>query len=714
MRDSLNGIKFIWTYLKRYWISLIFVAVFIILATWLQVKAPLLMGEAIDDMSNYVTSQYTKNEMNDILESVSKGEGISDKSLKLLSNSMTKEDYEMIDNATNKELQELYNFYLFQWNTMQVDVDSIVNGNGITDKMKAYINTYDISDQYKAVLLNTSSNELSKSYENINKVASNEADITEKYDIFLQSLKYLLFSYIALFIANFIYNMLMAKTSTKAGQDMRNGLFTKLQSLSIRYFDSNNDGDVLSRFTNDIDNITNALNQTLTQVLSQIAMLIGVIWMMFKEDTSTATWFGQEINNALTMQMLIFAFVAIILASFIVYQAQKYVSQQQNKLGELNGFIDETISAQKVIITNGLNDDTVEEFEVFNDSYRDTAYYGQLFSGMLMPMMQGIGLINLGALVFIGANEVASGVMTIGLLTAFIQYSQRFFQPLGQVFSQYNILQLAISGGARAKEVFDESPEIIDTKNAIEIAGLNGTVQLQDVTFAYNEGTNILNNINIDVERGKMIALVGPTGSGKTTVMNLMNRFYDVSSGAILFDGVDIRNITLDSLRRNVGIVLQESVMFSGNIRDNIAYGIDNATDEQVINAAKTANIHDFIMTLDHGYETIVDNSTSVFSFGQKQLISIARTIITDPDLLILDEATSNVDTVTEAKIQKAMENVLKGRTSFVIAHRLKTILEADEIIVLKDGYIIEQGNHQELLNVDGFYAELYKNQFVL
>lgn len=630
----------------------------------------------------------------------------------VISSLLSTNEEELLDDSTNEYQKQLLDYAkLFDDYTL---MDGSVERT-LTAEQVQVISSASVPDPVKGMVIAKTPTELMATYISYQELYTPTSDIDTSHNQLIDILILLVASYLFLAISNYIYNVVMARISGKSTNDMRRGLFGKLEHLSIRFFDQSNDGDVLSRFTNDIDNISNAMNQALVQILSQVAMLIGIIWMMFIEDTTSYTFEnGFILNNILVWSMIGFAVVALIFAFFIIKKAQYYVSRQQDKLGELNGYIDERISGQKNIITYGLQEQSIREFDVFNKEFLNTSVKGQIYSGVLMPLMNGIGLVNLGAMVFLGAVFVANGEMSVGLLITFIQYSQRFFQPLAQVVSQYNVVELALSGAKRVKEIMDVKPEIMNREGAVEIDGINGEVELNDVSFGYFEDKPVLQNIDIKVKKGEMIALVGPTGSGKTTVMNLMNRFYDIDSGEILFDGRNIQDITLDSLRRNVGIVLQESVLFAGTIRDNIAYGDDLATDEMVIDAAKTANIHDFIMTLDDGYETKIDNSTSMFSTGQKQLMSIARTILTDPDLLILDEATSNVDTVTEAKIQKAMENVLKGRTSFVIAHRLKTIMNADEIIVLKDGHIIEKGNHDKLLDEDGFYAELYKNQFVL
>ncbi|WP_430536573.1 ABC transporter ATP-binding protein [Listeria rocourtiae] len=528
--------------------------------------------------------------------------------------------------------------------------------------------------------------------------------VDDKTD-FVHIIWMLILFYLLLAAATFIQTILMAGVSGHATNRMRIGLFRKMEKLSIRFFDGHKDGEMLSRFTSDLDNISNTLNQALVQVLSNVALMIGVIIMMYQQNVKLAT------------VTLLMAPVAIFIAGLIIRKARKYVDMQQDRLGELNGYIDEKISGQKIVITNGLEEETIEGFVKHNNIVKDATFKGQVYSGLLFPMMQGISLINTAVVIFFGGYLALDGSIeraaALGLIVMFVQYSQQFYMPLTQISSQYSMLQLAITGARRVSEIFDEEEEV-ERKDLKTIDGVHESVKLQNVDFAYTPEKPVLKNVSIDVAKGKMVALVGPTGSGKTTVMNLLNRFYNVDNGAILFDDIDIRDIKLASLRKQVGIVLQDSVLFSGTIRDNIVFGKPEATDAEVTDAAKQANIHDFIMTLEKGYETEITDENNIFSVGQKQLISIARTIITNPSLLILDEATSNVDTVTESRIQKAMENVISGRTSFVIAHRLKTILDADHIVVLHQGEVIEQGTHESLLKEEGFYSELYHNQFVI
>ena len=514
-----------------------------------------------------------------------------------------------------------------------------------------------------------------------------------------------LVSFVCLSISSLIYMVLMTRVIAHSTNEIRKGLFGKLSKMTVAFFDRHQDGDILSRFTSDLDNILQALNESMIQVMSNALLYLGLVIIMFVQNARLA-W----ITIASTP-------VAFLLLVVIVRLARKYTNLQQKEVGRLNAYMDETISGQKAVIVQGMQEEVIKGFIEQNDRVRSATFKGRTFSGLLFPIMNGMNLINTAIVIFVGSAVLLSDpnvetAVAVGLITTFTQFSQQYYQPIIQIAASWGSLQLAFTWADRIQEMFD-APEEVRPENAPAFTELTDSVEIKHVDFSYVEGKPILKDVSILAPKGKMTAVVGPTGSGKTTIMNLLNRFYDVDSGSIEFDGRDIRDYELDSLRSHVGIVLQDSVLFSGTIRDNIRFGVLDASQEMVETAARATHIHDYIESLPDKYDTIVDDDQNIFSTGQKQLISIARTLLTDPQVLILDEATSNVDTVTESKIQQAMEAVVAGRTSFVIAHRLKTILNADQIIVLKDGEVIEQGNHHQLLKLGGFYSELYHNQFV-
>ena len=510
---------------------------------------------------------------------------------------------------------------------------------------------------------------------------------------------------IVLVVSSLIYMVLMSRIIAESTNEMRKGLFGKLSRLTVSFFDRHQDGDILSRFTSDLDNILQAFNESLVSVMTNIALYIGLLIVMFAKNVTLAL-----ITIASTP-------IAIIMLIVILKLARKYTNLQQKEVGKLNAYMDESISGQKAVIVQGIQEDVITGFVEQNERVRKATFKGRMFSGILFPVMNGMSLVNTAVVIFVGSAVLLNDknietATALGLIVMFTQFSQQYYQPIIQLAASWGSLQLAFTGADRIQEMFDAEEEI-RPQDALVFNELKDGVEIRNVDFSYLPGKPILKDVSISAPKGKMIAVVGPTGSGKTTIMNLINRFYDVDAGSISFDGTDIREFDLDSLRSKVGIVLQDSVLFSGTIRDNIRFGVPDASQEMVEAAAKATHIHEYIESLPDKYDTLIDDDQSVFSTGQKQLISIARTLMTDPQVLILDEATSNVDTVTESKIQNAMEAIVAGRTSFVIAHRLKTILNADQIIVLKDGQVIEQGNHQELLKFGGFYSELYHNQFV-
>ncbi|MBI1703325.1 ABC transporter ATP-binding protein [Lactobacillus crispatus] len=525
---------------------------------------------------------------------------------------------------------------------------------------------------------------------------------TASMNTFYSALWSMFLFYLLSQIAIFIAWMVMSKFNADSTNDMRENLFAKFQRMLVRYFDTHQDGKLLSLFTSDLDNIFNAMNNAIFEIISQGIMFMGTIIVMF------------TINSTLAWTTIATTPFILIISVLLMKKAHVYIDKQQDEIGDLNGYITEQINGEKVIITNGLRQESVDGFKVYNNKVRTALFKGQFYSGILFPLMNGLNLLNLAIVIAMGSWMIISGQISqaigLGLIVTFVEYSQVYFQPLTQITSIYSMIQLALTGARRLATVEEQKDEN-EVPNGKVISGLNHGVKLENVHFGYNKDKEILHGVNISVDKGQSVALVGPTGSGKTTIMNLLNRFYDVNSGKVTFDGTDVRDIQLTSLRNNVGIVLQDSVLFTGTVADNIRYGKPNASMDEVISAAKQANIHDFIETLPDGYDTQVSDASSIFSTGQKQLMSIARTILTNPPFLILDEATSNVDTVTEEKIQKAMDTVIAGRTSFVIAHRLKTILNSNKIVVLKDGNVIEEGSHEALLKEKGFYYKLYTDQ---
>ncbi|APV47379.1 ABC transporter ATP-binding protein [Lactobacillus delbrueckii] len=520
--------------------------------------------------------------------------------------------------------------------------------------------------------------------------------------VFYQALAWMAGFYAFNSVATYIAWMMMTRFNANANNDMRKGLFGKLQRMTFRYFDTHQDGQILSLFNSDLDNIFNALNNAFFEIISQSLLFVGTIIVMF------------VINWKLALSVVATTPLILLLSWIIMKKARVYLDNQQDRVGELNAYINEQLNGENVIITQGLRDQSVAGFKKENAKVREAMFKGQFYSGILNPLVTGFSLLNFAIVIATGAYMImtkqVSQAAGLGLIVTFTEYSWTYFQPLTQVTSIYSMLQLALTG-ARRLETVEEQEEENTVPDGKTISGVNDAVRLEDVHFGYTPDKEILHGVSIEVPKGQSVAVVGPTGSGKTTIMNLINRFYDVNSGAVTFDGTDVRDLKLENLRSNVGIVLQDSVLFSGTVADNIRYGKPDATMDEVIAAAKEAQLHDFVMTLPEQYDTPIENGQANFSTGQKQLLSIARTILVDPAFLILDEATSNVDTVTEEKIQKAMDNVIAGRTSFVIAHRLKTILNSDKIVVLKDGQVIEEGPHADLIKKRGFYYKLYTSQ---
>ena len=506
--------------------------------------------------------------------------------------------------------------------------------------------------------------------------------------------------YLASALFSFIQGFVMTGISNDVTYNLRKDISKKINRLPMNYFESRTNGEILSRVTNDVDTLQMSLNQSMTQLITSVTTLIGVFIMML------------SINVWMTLAALLILPVSMLIINKVMKHSQKYFQAQQDYLGRVNGQIEENFGGHDVVRVFNKEQDVLTEFERDNGKLYESAWKSQFFSGMMMPIMQFVGNLGYVMVALLGGVFAIRGTIEVGDIQSFFQYIRNFTQPIQQIAQVTNLLQSSAAASERVFEFLEEPEEELQPENPDSIEGLEGNVQVEHVKFGYNPDKIIVNDFSADVHDGQKIAIVGPTGAGKTTMVKLLMRFYDVNGGSIKVDGHDVRNFNRSNLREMFGMVLQDTWLFSGTIMENIRYGRLDATDEEVIAAAKAAHIHNFIMQQPGGYQMVLDEETSNVSQGQKQLLTIARAILADNKILILDEATSSVDTRTEMQIQKAMDNLMKGRTSFVIAHRLSTIRDADLILVMKDGDIIEQGNHEELLARKGFYADLYNSQF--
>lgn len=499
---------------------------------------------------------------------------------------------------------------------------------------------------------------------------------------------------------SFIQGFVMTGISNDVTYNLRKDISKKINRLPLNYFESRTNGEILSRVTNDVDTLQMSLNQSMTQLITSVTTIIGVLFMML------------SINVWMTLAALLILPVSMVIINFVMKHSQKYFRDQQSYLGKVNGQIEENYGGHNVVKVFNKEQDVVAEFEKDNKKLYESAWKSQFFSGMMMPVMQFVGNLGYVMVAFLGGIFTIKGSIEVGDIQSFFQYIRNFTQPIQQIAQVVNLLQSSAAASERVFEFLEEPEEEQTAENPVSVKNLTGDVQFEHVSFGYNPEKIIIHDFSAEVTDGQKIAIVGPTGAGKTTMVKLLMRFYDVNSGEIMVDGHNIRDFNRSELREMFGMVLQDTWLFSGTIMENIRYGRLDATDEEVIAAAKAAHIHNFIMQQPGGYQMVLDEETSNISQGQKQLLTIARAILADNKILILDEATSSVDTRTEMQIQKAMNNLMKGRTSFVIAHRLSTIKDADLILVMRDGDIIEQGNHKELLEKGGFYAELYNSQF--
>lgn len=502
---------------------------------------------------------------------------------------------------------------------------------------------------------------------------------------------------------SYIQQYVMAGVAQKVVYDMREQINSKLERLPLKYFDSRTHGEILSRATNDVDNISTTLQQSLTQLITSIVTIIGVIVMML----TISPWL-----TLITITTLPLSFVVIMAIS---KRSQTYFVSQQKSLGQLNGHVEEMYTGHRIIKAFGREQQSLKDFDDINEKLYDSGWRAQFMSGMIMPLMMFIGNLGYVLICVVGGIFVTKKMIDVGDIQAFIQYSRQFTQPIAQTANIANIIQSTIASAERVFELLDEEEEVKEVNTSLaklEEGTSEGSVEFRHVKFGYKEDAILIEDMNIEVSPGQTIAIVGPTGAGKTTLINLLMRFYELNDGEIIIDGVNITNMKRSDLRSKFGMVLQDTWLFNGTIRDNIAYGREGASEADVVRAAKAAHADHFIRTLPLGYNTVLNEEASNISQGQKQLITIARAILADPSILILDEATSSVDTRTELLIQKAMKALMQNRTSFVIAHRLSTIRDADLILVMNQGSVIEKGNHEELLAQGGFYADLYNSQF--
>lgn len=533
------------------------------------------------------------------------------------------------------------------------------------------------------------------------------------FSVIANILLWLIALYIASALFAFIQGFIMANVSQKIGYRMRKEISHKINLLPMNFFDKRQTGEVLSIVTNDIDTLTTGLNQSATQLITSVTTIIGVLYMMF------------SINWIMTVVALLILPISIIIVSLIASKSQKHFKNQQDYLGHVNGQVEETFSGIHVVQAFNGEKENIDSFEKANETLYSSAWKSQFLSGLMMPIMQFIGNLGYVVIAVLGGFLAISGSITVGNIQSFIQYVRQFTQPIQQIAQVSNMIQSMVAASERIFNFLDEKEEDQKAENHAmtkdsttgkerntTVDDIDGNVTFKNVKFGYNPEHIIINDFSADIKKGQKVAIVGPTGAGKTTMIKLLMRFYDVNSGEILVDNNNIKDFDRSELRELFGMVLQDTWLFSGTIMDNLRYGKLDASDEDVINAAKAAHVHNFVKTLPDGYNMELNEDTSNISQGQKQLLTIARTILADPKILILDEATSSVDTRTEIRIQKAMDNLMKDRTSFVIAHRLSTIRDADLILVMKDGDIIEQGTHDELLNAKGFYYDLYNSQF--
>lgn len=672
-------------YLKPHRINLIVVLIFAIASTSFTIAAPKITGKAINKLKDGFVSRTVLQQMSEVQKiAIEQINQQIQKNSQLQKGAQIQQDPEMI-----KAVQEFMKLPpLDKVEDRQQQADICQKILELTTKMP---NTQQ----------NTQQN-IKLTQDQINDAIRAVRETGGKIDF--TSIGQIVLVLIGIYLLSSLFNLtmqlIMSGVAQKTVYDMRKDVDNKLSRLPLKYFDARTHGEILSRVTNDIDTISTTLQQSLTQLITSIISILGyIIMMLITSPTLTLIVLA-------TLPLYIFA------TAFVAKKSQKYFAAQQKELGELSGHVEEMYTGHKIVKAFGREPESIEKFSSINDRLYNAGWKAQFVSGIMFPLMNFVSNLGYVLICIVGGIWMTKNRLNLGDITAFIQYSRSFTMPIVQTANIANIIQSTVACAERVFEVLDEQEEIQDSPDSKVIKLPKGEVQFENVDFRYKEDIPLIENMNLDVKRGHTIAIVGPTGAGKTTLVNLLMRFYEIDGGKITIDGVDIRDIKRGNLRSMFGMVLQDTWLFNGTIRDNIAYGREGATEEEIVRAAKAAHADHFIRTLPDGYNTILNEEATNISQGQKQLLTIARAILANPAILILDEATSSVDTRTEVLIQRAMANLMKDRTSFVIAHRLSTIRDAELILVMNQGSIIEQGSHNELLAIDGFYADLYNSQF--
>jgi len=567
-------------------------------------------------------------------------------------------------------------------------------------QLLAVVVTAVISTIFSIVSPKIMGNATTKLFEGIMGIAKGVPGASIDFQYILQIVYVLLGLYMLSAIFGYIQQYIMASVAQKTVYDLRKEVDEKLARLPLKFYDSRTHGEILSRVVNDVDNISSTLQQSLTQLITSVITILGVIVMML------------TISPLLTLILVLTIPLSLVLTQMVAKRSQKFFMGQQSALGEINGHVEEMYTGHRIVKAYGHERESIEKFDALNEKHYNSAWKAQFVSGIIMPLMNFVNNIGYVLICVVGGYMVTKNRIKIGDIQAFIQYARQFGMPLIQTANIANVIQSTIASAERLFELLDEEEEVLEAVGAKTLKAPRGEVHFKNVGFGYKEGATLIHNMNIDVKPGQTIAIVGPTGAGKTTLINLMMRFYELDKGEITIDGMNITDLKRGDLRSLFGMVLQDTWLFNGTIRDNIAYGREGASEQEIVAAAQAAYADHFIRTLPDGYDTMLNEEASNISQGQKQLLTIARAVLADPAMLILDEATSSVDTRTEINIQKAMGELMKGRTSFVIAHRLSTIKNADLILVMNNGSVIEKGTHEQLLADNGFYADLYNSQF--